>query len=82
MGAEIDTAAAMDTDKDRTGQIPENSINRAGSNAVATVYAEFLFHDNPTASTLGKGAGRTGLGTRCRITGQTVFGGKTGAQAA
>lgn len=71
----------MDADKDRTGQILKNGVNRASSNTVSTVDAELLFHNNAAAFALGKSAGRAGLGTWCRIAGQTVVGGKTGGQA-
>lgn len=80
VGAEVYTASAMDTDIDGASRILKNGINGAGSNTVATVDTEFLFHNDTAPFALGKGAGGAGGSTWCRVAGQAVICRKSGGQ--
>jgi len=61
------TPAAVYADKGLDGRVKVNGINRTGLRTFAAADAEFFSHNDASPLSLGIGACRAGLGTRCGV---------------
>ncbi len=80
MGAEIDTAAAVQANIDRTMLVLTYRIDRASRYALTASDTLLFTDDDPAPLALTESAGRAGSDTRRRVTAKADKGHETGGQ--